>query len=103
MAAMSAASFAQYFLNAWAAVSVATVLMDLDNLLDQLGIFLGARAGLCLAVGPVVIAAGRNFQSFTQRANGMFGFHRVDPLKPLVGGSERMPKVFFKMSRCWRR
>src|ERR1017187_10129794 len=26
----------------------------------------------------------------------MFGFHRVNPLKTLVGGSERMPKVFLK-------
>ena len=31
------------------------------------------------------------------------GFHRVNPLEPLLGGSERMPKVFFRMSRWWRR
>jgi len=47
--------------------------MDLDNLLNQLGIFLSARAGVGLAVGPVVIAAGRNFQGLVQRANGMLG------------------------------
>src|SRR5208283_1797404 len=103
MATMSAASVAQCLLNARAAIGLAAGLMDLDNLLDQPGIFPGARSGLGLAVGPVVITAGGNFQSFAERTDRMLGFHRVDPLKPLVGGSERMPKVFFKMSRCWRR
>ena len=55
--------------------------MDLGNLLGQARIFLGARAGLGLAVGPVVIAAGGNFQGFAERTNGMLGFHRVNPLK----------------------
>src|SRR5208283_3913747 len=82
---------------------LAALLMNLDDLLGPTLIFLGARAGLGLAVGPVVIAAGGDFQGFAQRANGMLGFHRVNPLKTLDGGSERMPKVFFKMSRCWRR
>src|ERR1039457_6114328 len=100
---MRAARFAQFLLNAWAAVSLAAVLVDLDNQLDKARIFLGARAGLRLAVGPVVITTGGNFQGFAERANRMFGFHRVNPLKALLGGSERMPKVFFKMSRCWRR
>jgi hypothetical protein len=83
-------------LNARAAIGLAAVLMDLDNLLDQPGILLGTRAGLVLAVEPVVITAGRNFQGGAERTDGMLGFHRVDPLKPLVGGSERMPKVFLK-------
>src|ERR1017187_2038320 len=69
----------------------------------QARIFAGARTGLGLAVDPVVIAAGRDFQGFAEPANGMLGFHRFNPLKPLDGGSERMPKVFFKMSRCCRR
>src|ERR1700678_2533864 len=91
------------FLNAWAAVGLAAVLMHLDNLLGQPLVFLGAWAGLGLAGEPVVIAAGGDFQGFAQRTKGMLGFHRVNPLKPLDGGSERMPKVFFKISRCWRR
>ena len=103
MATMSAAGLALHLLNAWAAIGLATVLVDLDNLLNEPGIFLGARAGLGLAVGPVVITAGGNFLGFTERTDRMLGFHRVDPLKPMVGGPERMPKVFFKMSRCWRR
>src|SRR6266545_5671352 len=32
----------------------------------------------------------------------MFFFHRVDPLVAFLRGSEIMPKVFFRMSRCWR-
>src|SRR5208283_4657860 len=100
---MNVASLAQRLLNTGAAVGLAALLMNLDNLLGQALIFLGARAGLGLAVGPVVIAAGGHFQGFAERANGVLGFHRVNPLKALDGGSERMPKVFFKMSRCWRR
>ena len=100
---MSLAGLAQLRLNAGAAIGLAAVSMDLDNLLDQARIFLGAWAGLSLAVEPVVIAAGGDFQGFAERANGVGSFHRVNPLKPLVGGSERMPKVFFKISRCWRR
>ena len=100
---MSVASLAQDHLNAGAAVGLAALFMDPDNLLNQTRICLGARAELGLAVEPVVIAAGRDFQGVAERANGMVGFHRVNPLKTLVGGSERMPKVFFKISRCWRR
>src|SRR5208283_4541976 len=100
---MNVASLAQGFLNAGAAVGLAALLMNPDNLLGQTLIFQGARAGLGLAVEPVVIAAGGHFQGVAERANGMLGFHRVNPLKTLDGGSERMPKVFFKISRCWRR
>src|ERR1035438_8136344 len=100
---MSVAGLAQDHLNARAAVSLTALPMDLDNLLEQTRIFLGPWAGLGLAVEPGGIAAGGYFQGFAERANGMVGFHRVNPLKPLLGGSERMPNVFFKISRCWRR
>src|ERR1035441_513543 len=85
---MSVAGLSQDHLNARAAVGLAAVPMDLDNLLEQACIFLGSWAGLGLAVEPVVIAAGGDFQGLAERANGMVGFHRVNPLKPLVGGSE---------------
>src|SRR5271169_6550844 len=100
---MSATGFAQLLLNARAAVGFAALQVDLGDLGHQLGSLLSSRAGFALAAKPVVIATGRDFQGFTQRANRVVGFHRVNPLIPLVGGSERMPKVFFKISRCWRR
>ena len=50
MAAISVAGPAQRFLNAGAAVGLAALLMNLDDLLGQAPIFQGARAGLGLAV-----------------------------------------------------
>src|SRR4051812_47988228 len=100
---MRAAGLEQLLLNTGTAISLAALQVDRGDLDKQQRILLGSQAGLGLTVGPVVIAAGRNFKSFTQGANRMLGFHRVDPFKPLVGVSERIPKVFFKISRCWRR
>src|ERR1035438_4278429 len=75
---MSVAGLSQDHLNARAAVGLAAVPMDLDNLLEQACIFLGSWAGLGLAVEPVVIAAGGDFQGLAERANGMVGFHRAN-------------------------
>jgi hypothetical protein len=33
----------------------------------------------------------------------MVVFHRINPVIAFVEGSERMPNVFFKMSRCSRK
>src|SRR5205823_2039457 len=46
--------------------------------------------------------AERDLQCLTERGDRMLVFHRVDPLVAFLMGSEIMPKVFFKMSRCWR-
>jgi hypothetical protein len=58
---MSVAGLSQDYLNARAAVGLAALPMDLDNLLEQARILLGPWAGLGLAVEPVVIAAGGYF------------------------------------------
>jgi len=100
---MRTTGFDQGLLNARAAVGLAAGQVNLSDLGNQQRILLGSGAGLGASVDPVVIATGRDFKGLAHRANGMFGFHRIDPLKALVGVSERMPKVFFKMSRCWRR
>jgi hypothetical protein len=70
--------------------------MELDNALDQLGIFPGAPAWVSLPKVPVVIADGGDFQGLAERADGMLGFHRAIPLNSLRGGSEGMSKVFLK-------
>src|ERR1017187_10336377 len=94
---------AQEHLNAGAAVSLTAVGMEVDDQFQELRILPGPGAEPGLAVAPVIVATGGDLQGLAQRANGMLGFHRVNPLIPLVGASERMPKVFFRISRCWRR
>ena len=74
--------------------------MNAPNFLSELLVFLGSGPGLVLTTAPVVIAAGAHFKSLAQRGNGVVGFQSVDALEALLGGSERMPKVFFRMSRC---
>jgi hypothetical protein len=80
--------------------------MNVEGIADLLYeplIVLRARAGLGLALTPVVIAALGDGQRLAQRQDRMVGLQRVDPLVALLGGCERMPKVFFKMSRCSRK
>ena len=85
------------------AIGLAALLMDLANLLLEVLVFLGTAARVLLAFVPVVIATGRNFKHPAESSDGMFSFQGVDPLVALLCGSERIPKVFFKMSRCWRK
>src|SRR5512137_647223 len=100
---MSATDFGQFGLNAGAAIGLAAVPVDLEDQLREQRVVLGAGTGLGLALAPVVIAAGGDLEGCTQRANGLCGLHGVNPFEALAWGSERMPKVFFKISRCWRR
>ena len=95
--------FAQADLNAWAAVGLATVLMKAHDLSLQLLVLLGAQAGLTLPPTPVIVTTGRDDKGRTERADGVLVFQGVDPLEALFGGSEMIPKVFFKMSRCCRK
>jgi len=94
------AGFAQLRRDARTAVGFAALAMNGFNLAGQDLIFCGSFAGLQLPFLPVVIATGGDFQEFTEQEHRMMGFHRVDPLVALAGGSERIPKVFFRTSRC---
>ena len=100
---MTLATRTQLHLDSRSAVGFAAVVMDGCDLLFKLLVLLAALAGLALAPIPIVITAERDLKALAQKPNGMLGFHRADPLVALLGGSERMPKVFFKISRCCRR
>lgn len=100
---MAFSGLAQFPHQTRAAVGLAAALMDQLYLPGQLLILRGARAGRSAPLLPVIIAAGRDAEDLAQQADGMFIFHRIDPLVALGGGSERMPSVFFRMSRCSRR
>ena len=63
---MSVTGLAQLHLNAGAAVSFPTVLMEANDLLQQLRILQGTGARLGLAVAPVIIATGRHLQGLAQ-------------------------------------
>ena len=84
------------------AIGLPAFFVNVHNARFELLVLLLALAGLLLAPPPVVVAAGRNLKGLAQMLDGMFGFQGVDPLVALFGGSEMIPKVFFKMSRCWR-
>src|SRR5881392_2778546 len=49
---------------------------------------------------PVVIAAARDQQRFAQPCHLVLAAHLLDSGIPLGGASERMPRDFFKTSRC---
>src|SRR5436189_1029123 len=103
IASMSMAGPSQGLLNARTAISLAAVLVDAPDLLQQLDILPGAWARLERAIDPIIVTAARDFKGLTQPAQGIGCFHGFDPLISLLDGSERMPNVFFKISRCWRR
>jgi len=102
VAPVALALAAQLHLYARSAVGLTALPMNARNLGFELLVLLLALAGLLLAPRPVVVPAGRDHKSLTQLLDGVFCFQGVDPLVALFGDSERMPKVFFKMSRCWR-
>jgi hypothetical protein len=59
--------------------------------------FEGPRARMRLAVAPGVVAAGGNEHALAKVQKGVIVSHRVNTFKAFVGGSERMPSVFFRM------
>lgn len=102
IAAMVATFLGQLFMDAGAAISLAALFVESGDFSAQAFIFLVALARLGLARGPVVITAAGDIQQIAKVGNGILVFQRVDALEALFGSSERMPNVFFKMSRCWR-
>ena len=95
--------FAEFHQDARTPIRLPAPGMDGLNFLGQRLIFQGAWAGRGAASLPVIITAGRDFQILAQRADGMLGFHRVNPCIAFGDGSDKMANVFFNMSRCSRK
>src|SRR5271167_1810713 len=99
---MGMAVLSQDLMNPGAAISVAAGFKFLLDQRRQLLVLAGAHTGSGLPLQPGIIGAGRNLQRPAQGSDRVLGFHELNALVSLLGESERMPKVFFKMSRCWR-
>src|SRR5581483_3223736 len=79
-------------------VRLTAVLMGLGDQGQQRQV--GLRSWSGLATDPGMITAAGHVQGLAQLIDGIISLHRFYPLEPPSDGSEIMPKVFFKMSRC---
>src|SRR5438874_10128236 len=84
----------------WAAISLSAARELLLDASAQARVLERARARLCPPLPPVVVTAARDQQRFTQPSYLVGAAHLLDPGIPLGGTSERMPRDFFKTSRC---
>ena len=84
------------------AIGLTAVVMNFEHLLFKLLVLLSPSARRRLPLAPVVITAGRNLKGLAHGTDAMVLAHSLDPLVALGGGSEMMPKVFFRISRCSR-
>jgi hypothetical protein len=100
VSAMPMTQSTQAGLDTRATIRLPTLLVNAPDLLFEPKVFLHSPGRLALTPLPVVISAGRDLQRFTQHGYRMISFQGVDPFEALFGGSEMIPKVFFKMSRC---
>lgn len=82
------------------AVGPAAALMHAGDLAGQIAILPGTRPRRGLALGPVIVAADRDLEHLAKLFDGMVVLHGRNPDEAVGGGSERMPKVFSRMSRC---
>ena len=98
--AVPAALRAQAGRDARAAVSAATLVEDACDVVVDAGVLLGAVAGMVAAIPPCVVAGSRDIERLAKSLYGMIRDHRVDGLAEVVLGSGRIPKAFFRMSRC---
>ena len=105
VASMSTSTGTEFVGDPGRAVGLAAFGMDDGDLLNQCLILSGAEPGTLASAIPVVEPAGRDLEVVAKRRDGMIESHRVNPFVSLRDGSERMPNVFFRMSRCscrWR-
>src|SRR5664279_1680471 len=86
----------------WTAVGLVTAGKFVPDALTQTRGLNLPRSRLALPLDPVVIAAARDQECFTQPGYLVLAAHLLDPGIPLGGTSERMPSDFFKTSRCSR-
>ena len=90
----------QFLGHARAAVADGFPLAELLDFFQQPGV--GLLAGRGLALAPRIIAGAAHGKGRTQRAQGMLCGHGLNALIAIGHVVETMPKVFFRMSRCWR-
>jgi len=98
--AMALAAGLQFDMDAWGPVTALVGGVDRANVDGQRDIDLGAGAGR--GAPPSVVADAGDSEGRAERREGVVGLYRADPFVALWGGSERMPSVFFRMSRCSR-
>ena len=97
VAAVVAAFFEQCLPEARAAVGLAALGMEEFDVFGPGQAFERPGAGIGLPVAPGVVAAGRNEHALAKSQKGVVGSQRVNAFKALVGGSARIPSVFFRM------
>src|SRR5271168_1245707 len=97
---MVAALLAEGLLDTRTAIGLPAASKNGGDLSGELLVRHRARSGVVTALLPVVKAAGGNLEELAQGQDGVIGFHRMDPCIAFGDGSERMPNVFFNMSRC---
>src|SRR3954471_9420551 len=82
----------------WAAIATFVLLVNTPNTFNPQAI--GQLAGCFTPATPGVVTAARHGQYCAQLANRILFAHRFNHLIALFYSSERMPRVFFKISRC---
>ena len=105
VASMSKPKVTEFVDDSGRTVGLAAFGVDGRDLLNQCLILQRTGPWALTSPIPVIEPAGRNLEVGAKHRDGMVGSHRVNPLVAFPDGSERMPNVFFRMSRCsckWR-
>ena len=105
VASMSKPKVTEFFDDSGRTVGLAAFGVDGRDLLNQCLILERTGPWALTSPIPVIEPAGRNLEVAAKHRDGMVGSHCVNPFVAFPDGSERMPNVFFRMSRCsckWR-